>query len=126
MAGPDYPLMPNEDPYPASALRKTKWGEFRQLSDGSWQTTWTLILCDNHTREAVAVHHNESIGFTSSVHFLGMRNAELQVLTREQPMSAVNYPATYMSFRIVNDELAEIDTIQGLPRNWYPPFRDRI
>ncbi|MFH8768169.1 hypothetical protein [Streptomyces sp. NPDC017958] len=69
---------------------------------------------------------NASIGFISIIEFLGMRNAELRIHTKEQAMSAVNYPATYSSFRIVNDELAEIEAIQGLPRDWYPPFRDRL
>lgn len=125
MDGSDHSSMtPSEGPYPASALRKTKWGDFNELDNGTWETIWTLTLRGDHAREVVEVFRSESIGFTAVIAFLGMRNAEMRVSTREHAMSAVNYPATYTSFRIVNDELAEIETIQGQPRDWYAPFRD--
>lgn len=50
-------------------------------------------------------------------------DGELHIFTREHAMSAVYYPLTYKSLRIVNDSIAEIDKIQGLPRDWYAPFR---
>ncbi|WP_152646357.1 hypothetical protein [Streptacidiphilus albus] len=49
----------------------------------------------------------------------------LQVNTERPAMSPEYYPLTFSSFRIVNDEIGPIETIEGLPRDWYAPFRSR-
>ncbi|WP_067572596.1 hypothetical protein [Nocardia acidivorans] len=37
----------------------------------------------------------------------------------------VNVLDSKLAFGIVNDSVAEISTIEGLPRDWYSPFRYR-
>jgi len=110
--------------YSASFLRQTKWGDFRELDSGEWETVWRITFRPGDSpQEDVDILDDPSIGFHSRLRGGTEEETELVVTSREHSMSAVNYPATYSSFRIVNDQVAEIQQIQGLPRDWYPPFR---
>ena len=40
-------------------------------------------------------------------------------------MSASYYPLTFEAFGIINDRFGIISEIEGLPRDWYAPFRSR-
>ncbi|WP_344534951.1 hypothetical protein [Streptomyces albiaxialis] len=112
------------DEYSVSYLRKTKWGDVRKLEDGSWETTWSLTLkqADAQVCESVVLS-DPRIGFESHLAVVSPQDVRLVVITSEHAMSAVNYQPTYSSLRIVNDDIAEIESIQGLPKNWYAPFR---
>ncbi|UNZ17804.1 hypothetical protein [Streptomyces sp. 891-h] len=113
--------------YSAAFLWQTEWGDYRELDGGGWETVWRITFRPGggSPQENVEIFDDPSIGFRSFLRSgAGVEPAaELVVISREHSMSAVNYPATYSSFRIVNDEVAEIQQIQGLPRAWYPPFR---
>ncbi|MGI5349424.1 hypothetical protein ACQEU8_14660 [Streptomyces sp. CA-250714] len=117
--------MSQENPYSADFLRKTEWGEYRELDTGEWETVWQISFREGApSQEITDVLHDPSIGFRSYLRRRGSgEEAELVVVSQEHSTSAVNYPATYSSFRIVNEEVGEIEKIQGLPRDWYPPFR---
>jgi hypothetical protein len=112
-----------ENEYPASALYPTKWGEFFQRSDGKWETVWLLLLAHSVESREIAVHSDDSAGLVVTLHGSGKSEAELRVVTREHAMAAENYPATYKAFRLVDETIARIEEIQGLPRDWYAPFR---
>lgn len=127
MDGPDHSVS-NEVPsggysYSPSDLRKTRWGDSRKLSDGTWETVWNVEVVPECSLTSVSLFRDESIGFTSTAVFSTPHSAQIKVITREQAMSTEYYPATFTSFRIMNDEVAEISTIQGLPRDWYAPLR---
>ncbi|GAA3086011.1 hypothetical protein GCM10010449_07060 [Streptomyces rectiviolaceus] len=130
MVGTNYAMISdgqdrNPESYSASDLRKTEWGTFERQDSGSWKTVWRLTLRNSRSEGQVDVFRDDAIGFVSTIHFTGSPSAQLLVITREHAMSPEYYPATYTSFRIINDELSEIDKIQDLPRDWYAPFRGR-
>ncbi|MDT0321423.1 hypothetical protein [Streptomyces millisiae] len=116
--------------YTAAALYPTTWGAVCELPDGRWETTWDLTLA-TPLREAagaddIDVHQDETIGFRAVLKPDAKRGqARLRVVTDEPAMSAVYFPATFTAFGILNDQVAQIETIQGLPRGWYAPFRTR-
>ncbi|MFE9335930.1 hypothetical protein [Streptomyces sp. NPDC007063] len=123
MDGSDHPWQMNPE-YSASYLRQTKWGDYRELDNGQWETVWRITFRPGYSpRRDVDILDDPSIGFHSYLRGSTEEEAELVVISQEHSASAVNYPATYSSFRIVNDEVADIQQIQGLPRDWYPPFR---
>ncbi|WP_378730821.1 hypothetical protein [Nocardia brasiliensis] len=111
--------------YSAADLRKTVWGNITELDDGRWETVWHLEFPTSQERTVVEVYRDDGIGFCATLQVTGDRVGELRVLTREQAMSAEYYSPTFTCFGIVNDSLAEIGTIQGLPKDWYAPFRQR-
>ncbi|MCP2320863.1 hypothetical protein APR12_006253 [Nocardia amikacinitolerans] len=84
---------------------------------------WQLEFLSSYRERSVNVLSDSMIGFRAVLEMKGGVDGELHIFTSEHAMSAVNYPMTYKSFRIVNDSIAEIDKIQGLPRDWYAPFR---
>lgn len=72
------------------------------------------------------VQNGHRAGFRATLETTGGTGGVLRVLTREDAMSAKNYPLTFTSFGIVNDSVAEIREIQDRPRDWYAPFRNRL
>ncbi|RKN46685.1 hypothetical protein [Streptomyces hoynatensis] len=119
-------MEPESNEYSAAFLRPTKWGEITRLDDGRWETVWALSFTAPAPAGETPVHRNDRIGFRSTLRVPdeGDRTAgQLRVVTEEEAMSAVNYPETFTSFRLVHETVAAIRTIQGLPREWYAPFR---
>ncbi|MEV6335544.1 hypothetical protein AB0M12_12615 [Nocardia vinacea] len=121
----DYPMRPGLQRYSAEHVRKTTWGDIAEHEGGRWETVWHLSFVEPHPAAVIAIHSNEEIGFEGTLHILENSAGELRVITDEEAMSPEYYSPTYVCFRIVNDDIAEIGTIQGLPRDWYAPFRDR-
>jgi hypothetical protein len=111
--------------YSAAALKKTKWGKIAALDGGKWETVWDLSFTSEVPDAPVNIHEDADIGFSSTLEPAQDGSAVLRIVTRRHAMSPEYYSPTFTSFRIVNDDVAEVLTIQGLPRDWYAPFRDR-
>ncbi|WP_062996570.1 hypothetical protein [Nocardia jinanensis] len=119
--------MTEEPPgYSAAHLRPTVWGTRAELDNGQWETVWRLTFATPQPRRSVPIHVDEKSGFRAILETNGGTRGDLRVSTRGDAMSAAYYPLTFTSFAIVNDSVAEIREIQGRPRDWYAPFRDRI
>lgn len=119
--------MTDEPPeYSAANLRPTVWGSRAELDDGRWETVWHLTFTAPRSREALVVHEDEESGFRATLQTHGGTAGELRVLTHQDAMAPDYYPLTFTSFAIVNDTVGEIREIQGCPRDWYAPFRDRV
>jgi hypothetical protein len=71
------------------------------------------------------VFRDDAQGFAAELHVIAPGEATLEVRTSREAMSPEYYPLTFTSFRVVNDELEVIQTIEDLPRDWYAPFRSR-
>jgi hypothetical protein len=113
--------------YESVHVKKTVWGECSQCDGGGWLTTWTLQMDTSRVRSSnVDVVYERQVGFKSWLVVVDPGESRLLVKTRESPMSAQYYPLTFKSFWIVNDSVGGIATIQGLPGDWYAPFRSRI
>ncbi|MFD4434182.1 hypothetical protein, partial [Nocardia sp. NPDC058497] len=69
------------------------------------------------------VYHDESIGFAADLHVM-QEQGTLTIATQRFAASPEYYPATYATFRIINDTIANIETIEGKPKCWYAPFRN--
>lgn len=108
--------------YSASSIKKTTWGDITQLADGRWSTVWQLEFTLPQPECTVEVISDSAVGFDAILKTVG-RQGNLNIITREHAMSGVNYPMTYKCFRVVNDNIGKIRTIQGKPRDWYAPFR---
>ncbi|WP_416566661.1 hypothetical protein [Nocardia testacea] len=118
--------MTDEPPgYSAADLRPTVWGSRTRHDDGRWETVWRLTFAAPRARRTSVVHQDEEAGFRAVLETHDGTEGELRVLTRRDAMSAEYYPLTFISFAIVNDTVAEIREIQGRPRDWYAPFRNR-
>ncbi|MGK5641693.1 hypothetical protein ACSNOK_25735 [Streptomyces sp. URMC 126] len=76
-------------------------------------------------REPVLILCDTAAGFRAALDLTDPREARLRVTTRDHAMSAAHFPLTYTAFRLVDDEVGRIGEIQGLPRDWYAPFRGR-
>lgn len=112
--------------YQAGDIKKTVWGQIRETRDGAWLTSWALGMDASRARDWNPVILVEpEVGFEAELQIVDTESATLQIKTTAPAMSAEYYPLTFSSFRIVNDEIGEIWTIEGLPRNWYAPFRTR-
>ncbi|MEU1520915.1 hypothetical protein ACH474_03700 [Nocardia rhamnosiphila] len=119
--------MTEEPPaYSAADLRPTVWGSRARYDDGRWETVWRLTFAAPRARQTLAVHQDEKAGFRAVLETYGGTGGELRVLTRRDAMAAEYYPLTFTSFAIVNDTVGELREIQGRPRDWYAPFRDRV
>lgn len=118
--------MTEEHPdYSAADLRPTAWGSRTALDDGRWETVWRLTFAAARARQTLVVHQDEKAGFRATLETHGGTAGELRVLTRRDAMAPEYYPLTFTSFAVVNDTVGEIREIQGRPRDWYAPFRDR-
>ncbi|MGW5381458.1 hypothetical protein [Nocardia sp. NPDC003963] len=118
--------MTHESPeYSGANLRPTVWGEVTESTDGYWETVWRLGFTGPQPRRSLLVQANDESGFRATLETDGSADGVLRVRTRADAMSAVYYPLTFTSFAVVNDTVGEIREIQGLPRDWYAPFRDR-
>ncbi|MGW7024975.1 hypothetical protein ACWGGS_37290 [Streptomyces decoyicus] len=128
MASSDNPLTgrgENPSPYNASAIKKTTWGAFAQNPDETWETTWKLSMKAAPKQNSILILKDDKAGFAAILHTSNPMESQLLIKTRDHAMSAIYYPLTFQAFGIVNDEFGEIDKIEGLPRDWYAPFRNR-
>ncbi|MFI7669048.1 hypothetical protein [Nocardia sp. NPDC049526] len=121
----DYSMHPGLKRYSAEHIRKTTWGDVTDLEGGRWETVWHLSFVEPHPVATIEIDSDDEIGFRGTLHILENSAGELRVVTDDEPMLPEYYSPTYVCFRIVHDDIAEIGTIQGLPRDWYAPFRDR-
>jgi hypothetical protein len=118
--------MSSGDEYSATVIRKTVWGQISPASDGGWVTLWRFQMDTTRiTSVPTEVVRDNEQGFSAELHMTAPGEASLQVRTLQEAMTPEYYPLTFKSFRIVNDELGIIKTIEGLPRDWYAPFRSR-
>ncbi|MET9106889.1 hypothetical protein [Streptomyces zhihengii] len=117
--------MSGEHDYSAASIRKTVWGKVFEQSDG-WRTVWMLEMDSERVPESgLDITRDADLGFTSRLSPVRIRLCSLEVFTNRPAMSGEYYSPTFRSFRIVNDKIGEIEKIEGLPRDWYAPFRDR-
>ncbi|MFE6919614.1 hypothetical protein ACFVAV_01075 [Nocardia sp. NPDC057663] len=116
---------PEHRDYAASKIRKTTWGSIRALEDGSFETAWHLTFHTPQDPKESEVYRDDRIGFQAALNITDQFAAELLVTTRDSAMSAAYYPPTFKSFGLVDDTIAELATIEGHPKDWYAPFRDR-
>ncbi|APA96704.1 hypothetical protein NS506_02642 [Nocardia seriolae] len=112
--------------YSSSRIHKTVWGEFSELEGGTWETMWQLGFAVPGPAGGWEIYSDERIGFVAKLRISEEDGGELRISTRCWALSAEYYSPTFKSFSVVNDSVAAISTIQGLPRDWYAPFRDRI
>ncbi|UFS96292.1 hypothetical protein [Nocardia huaxiensis] len=115
----------NFDEYSASKVRKTVWGETSKREDGRWETVWSIDFVGMPEVGEVVIYRDDSIGYDATLKVAGEARGELRVATSSVPMDPTYYPATWKALEIVNDSIEEIRSIQGLPRDWYAPFRNR-
>ena len=115
--------------YAAVHINKTRWGAVSRKDDGSWVTRWRIGtradvrgLAENET---VEVAQDAEVGFRASVSAVGARELELRIDTEHEAMAAPYYVLTYQAFGVIDAEIAAIETIESLPKEWYAPFRDR-
>lgn len=112
--------------YSTASIKKTVWGGISPAPDGEWFTTWHLEMDTSGSLIGeTEIEHNQDLGFFAVLKVLGDGSSVLSIRTSQDPMSAEYYPLTFKCFRIINDEIGNIRTIQGLPRDWYAPFRSR-
>jgi hypothetical protein len=111
--------------YSAALINKTVWGEISQAPGGKWLTTWRFQMDTSKVSSPLEVKADAEVGFTAMLHIVEPGMSILRVLTSRPAMSAEYYPLTFSCFRIVNDEIGAIETIEDLPRDWYAPFRSR-
>ncbi|WP_156959839.1 hypothetical protein [Nocardia sp. BMG51109] len=111
--------------YSVANLRKTSWGGFRELDDESWETIWHLEFSTPQESLETEVYNDDDIGFRAVLKISSDTAGRLHIFTRESAMSAVNYSPTFKCFGIINDDIAELAKIEGLPKEWYSPFRSR-
>src|SRR5947208_12101219 len=112
--------------YGSKRIHKTRWGTVGR-NDGSWTTLWRLgvQLCVRPLAgEAIDVLRDEDLCFRATVSAVGKQELELKVDTEQDAMSAPYYALTYKAFGMIDSEIASIETIQSLPKEWYAPFRD--
>jgi hypothetical protein len=118
--------MSSGDEYAAAVIKKTVWGQVASTPDGSWVTEWHFKMDTSHVSSTdLEIKTDPDEGFTAVLHVSEPGSATLRVQTSRQAMSPEYYPMTFASFRIVNDEIGTIETIENLPRDWYAPFRSR-
>ncbi|WP_153548022.1 hypothetical protein [Streptomyces sp. RB17] len=116
--------MTSGNDYSAAKIRKTVWGHVEPGQDGGWVTTWRFTMDTSRVLgEAIEIVSEVECGFESRLNVAASGESTLTVKTVRPAMSAEYYPLTFRSFRIVNDEIGIIETIEGLPRDWYAPFR---
>ena len=116
----------NGNEYSAAEIRKTTWGRIEAASGGGWKTTWQFAMDTSQAAKGVIrVVSDAESGFESWLEVTAPGRSTLTVMTARSAMSAEYYPLTFRSFRIVNDDIGVIETIEGLPRDWYAPFRSR-
>lgn len=112
--------------YSAAEIKKTVWGKISEVADGGWETVWEFEMDTAAVGDATCqVHRDGESGFNARLVVLAPGRANLIVSTVGHAMLAEYYPLTFMSFRLVNDNIGVIDRIEGLPRDWYAPFRSR-
>ncbi|WP_019929492.1 hypothetical protein [Nocardia sp. BMG111209] len=111
--------------YSAAEIKKTTWGELHELDDGRWKTVWRLTFTAPPAAQSTEVFSDETIGFRAMLQTHEGTSGELLVFTDEQAMSAIYYSPTFKSLGIVNDDIAELQTIENHPKEWYAPFRHR-
>ncbi|MFC4374577.1 hypothetical protein ACFO5K_10740 [Nocardia halotolerans] len=111
--------------YSSSDIKETTWGSVRDLGDGRWETVWQLTFKSLRPLGNVGVFRSDDGSFCAELRMTGSTSGELRVTTKSDAMAAENYSPTYASFRIINDEYGEIETIETQLKDWYPPFRNR-
>ncbi|MEU6280044.1 hypothetical protein [Streptomyces sp. NPDC047028] len=110
--------------YSVAEIRKTVWGHVEPDRGGGWVTTWRFTMDTSQVPdEAIEIVSEAGSGFESRLKATASGECTLTVKTTMPAMSAEYYSLTFRSFRIVNDEIGVIETIEGLPRDWYAPFR---
>ena len=118
--------MSSGDEYTAAVIKKTVWGQIKSISDGAWVTEWHLHMnTSGVSSDELEIKRDTDQGFAAVLQVTGPGLATLRVRTLRQAMSPEYYPMTFACFRIVNDEIGIIETIESLPRDWYAPFRSR-
>ncbi len=112
--------------YSAAQIKKTTWGKTSESAEGGWETVWKFEMDTSRIGDSsVQVHSDDELGFNARLYVVENGRANLVVRTVGHAMLAEYYPLTFTSFRLVNDNLGAIETIEGLPRDWYAPFRSR-
>lgn len=114
------------DDYSAAVIKKTVWAQISAVPDGGWMTVWRFRMDTTHVTDMrTEVVRDDEHGFSAELHVTAPGEAVLQVRTLREAMSPGYYSLTFTCFRVVNDELGNIETIEDLPRDWYAPFRSR-
>jgi hypothetical protein len=113
--------------YSAAQIKKTTWGEIAEIAPGVWKTVWELAM-DTSRIDAgpLLIHSDDGLGFIAQLYPADTGRVRLTVYATGHAMRAEYYPLTFTTFRLVNDDVGEIETIEGLPRDWYSPFRTRL
>lgn len=113
--------------YASATVRKTRWGAVTGNGGGSWTTRWRIgIQPADHPlggRDSVEILRDDELGFVAVVSVVAADQLELRIDTAEHAMSAPYYPPTFQAFGAVDSTIASVVTIEGLPKEWYAPFR---
>lgn len=116
----------NSSDYSDAVIRKTRWGQVEADPTGGWVTIWHLVMDTTRVPDGrVDVISDAECGFDSKLIVETAGIASLVIATTEHAMSASYYPLTFEAFGIINDRFGIISEIEGLPRDWYAPFRSR-
>lgn len=110
--------------YSKSDIRKTTWGPIAKLDDGRERTIWRLTFrVPQDPANNVDIYHDDKAGLDAVLTISESGTGDLTITTKGHAMAAEYYPLTFKCFRIVDDTVAEIATIEGHPKEWYAPFR---
>ncbi len=112
--------------YKANDIKPIRWGTLVRLSPNRWRTTWTIELEAMDTSqidEVVSAAYEPLAGFEAELTMPGPYTIIAVIETTRWGMELDYYELTYRLFRLINFRIGRIRFINGVPRDWWRPFR---
>jgi hypothetical protein len=115
------------DDYSANELRPVAFPRWQRGSDGVWARDWTIRLTrpiDDDGRAKLHTLSDDSVSVDAVIADDGQSLRLRTTTTGEAQSDEIFFWAAYRMLRRLNDEIGDIELIQGQPRVWWQPFRD--
>lgn len=112
--------------YDGSQIHQVAFPQWRRDHEGAWVRDWEITLThpiDDAARARLATLTDDTMSVDATISD-DRRFVRLSTKTvRDAYSDELFFAVAYRLLRRVNDDVAEIELIQGQPRDWWFPFR---